>query len=665
MSKLYIIGYRGTGKTTVSGILARKLKKKVIHMDSEIEKKTGKIENFVNEKGWPSFRKIETKLLEEISQKEDLIVDCGGGIILADENIALMKKAGRVIWLKASVKTIRERLVKDRKKRPSLTEKKDSVNEIEEVLAQRIKKYERASDFSVETEKKTAERIAEEIIDIIKLKICVPVTENDSDAFIRQMSSIKEADLIELRIDYLKDIDEKILEKIIHSKQGKVIVTCRPKNLGGNFSGNEKERIRLLKKAIDFGSEYIDIEIETGDDTLKEIIKNKKNTKIIISHHDFQKTPGLMELEKIYQKINSFKPDIVKIATTAVSINDCFTIFNLLKRKNNLAALSMGIKGQLTRILSGKFGSVIVYASMKDGKESAPGQLTLKELKEEYNLDEINKETKLLGVIGEFAENSKSRFMHNANFKKKKLNCIYVPLKVSPDELKEFMKNFRNFGFIGAAVTVPHKETIVKYIDGLDETAKAIGATNTLVSKSGKLTGYNTDYFGAVEALKEKTGLNNKKVLLIGAGGAARAIIYGLKKEKANSTVINRTKEKAKELAREFNVGFSDIKNIDIETEKNDIIINTTSVGMNPRPDECILKYLPKNKIVMDIVYSPIETKLIKLARKNKCITITGERMLIHQAIGQFEKWTGIKPKFKDMEKALLDHISQKHTGGK
>ncbi len=664
MSNLYLIGYRGTGKTTVSGILARKLKKKIIHMDSEIEKKTGKIEIFVNEKGWSSFRKIEAELLKEVSKKDDLIVDCGGGIILADENIDLMKKTGRIIWLKAGVKTIRERLIKDSIKRPSLTGKKDSIDEIEEVLAQRIEKYEKASDYFFETGEKTADRLADEIINEIKLKICVPVIENNLSAFIRQMNNIKGADIIELRIDYLKDIDEKILEKIIRSKQGKVIVTCRPKHLGGNFSGSEKQRIKLLKRAIDSGAEYIDIEIEAGDAILKEIIMNKKDTKIIISHHDFQKTPGLNKLEKIYQKINSFKPDIVKIATTAVSINDCFTIFNLQEGKSNLAALSMGIKGQLTRILPGKFGSMIAYASIK-GKESAPGQLSVKGLKEEYNFDEINKETKLLGVIGEFAENSKSRFMHNSNFRKLKLNYVYVPLKVAPDELDEFMKNFRKFGFAGSAVTVPHKETIVKYVDGLDETAKAIGATNTLVSKSGKLTGYNTDYFGAVEALKEKTDINNKKVLVIGAGGAARAIIYGLRKEKAVITVINRTKEKAEELAAEFNIDFTDIKGIDIETKKNDIIINTTSVGMNPRPDECILNYLPEKKIVMDIVYSPIETKLIKLARKNKCITITGERMLIHQAIGQFERWTGKKPKFEDMENALLKQINKKHTGGK
>jgi shikimate dehydrogenase len=236
---------------------------------------------------------------------------------------------------------------------------------------------------------------------------------------------------------------------------------------------------------------------------------------------------------------------------------------------------------------------------------------------------------------------------------------VYVPLKVLEKELKEFMQNFRKIGFRGSAVTVPHKESIIGCVDNLDETAEKIGATNTLVNNSGIITGYNTDYYGAVEALKEKTTLENKKCLVIGAGGAARAVVYGLKKENASITIVNRTFEKAKSLALEFDINCENIDNSRELIHKNEIIINTTNVGMNPNPNNSIINEedLIPGKLVMDIVYNPIETKLIKFARNKGCKVITGDRMLIHQAIGQFELWTGIKPNFKDMEVALKKHL--------
>jgi len=215
-------------------------------------------------------------------------------------------------------------------------------------------------------------------------------------------------------------------------------------------------------------------------------------------------------------------------------------------------------------------------------------------------------------------------------------------------------------------VTIPHKVEVMKYVDEIDETAKQIGAVNTVINDNGKLVGYNTDYYGAVEALKEKTKLKNKKVLVVGAGGGARAVVYGIKKENASITIINRTTEKAKVLAKEFNVEYGDIKNIKNLIKDNEIIINTTSVGMAPNTNESIIKGedLIKGKIVMDIIYKPSETKLIKLAKKAGCSVITGDRMLIYQAIGQFKLWTGQNPDFKLMENALLKWTHSENCSG-
>ena len=249
--------------------------------------------------------------------------------------------------------------------------------------------------------------------------------------------------------------------------------------------------------------------------------------------------------------------------------------------------------------------------------------------------------------------------MHNSNFKEKKLNYVYVPFKVRKEELEEFIKNMRNFNFRGSSVTIPHKVEVMEYLDEIDDTAEKIGAVNTLVNDNGKLYGYNTDYYGAVQALKEKTPLKEKEVFMIGTGGAGRAIVYGLKKENAKVTVTDINASKAKLLAKEFDVKFKDIEKIEELARKNEIIINATSVGMTPNINESIIKEkdLVKEKLIMDVVYNPVNTKLVQHAKKVGCKTVSGDRMLIHQAIGQFKLWTGKEPDFKLMESVLLEQI--------
>jgi len=494
----------------------------------------------------------------------------------------------------------------------------------------------------------------------MKTEICIPITAKTIDeAIIELKETEKLVDLIELRIDYIKDIDQNKLKKLLENKNKKIIVTCRRKSLCGNFEGNEEDRINLLKSAIKLNSDFVDLEIDTDRDVIKNIIENKGNSKIIVSYHNFKETPDSEELNNIYNEIKKSNPDLIKIVTFAKSINDNFKIFELLEGKENLISLCMGLRGQVSRILAPKYGSKITFTSLKENKESAAGQISIKEMKNVYNIGMINDETKVLGVIGEFAENSMSKYMHNAVFKEDNLNLVYMPFKVRKEELKEFIKNFREFDFKGSSVTIPHKVDINKYIDEIDETAEKIGAVNTIVNKNGKLIGYNTDYYGAVQALKEKTQLSNEKILVIGAGGGARAVIYGLKKENSEITITNRTINNAESLAKEFNVNFDDIKNMKKLIGNKDIIINTTSVGMNPNINESIIKEneFSEGKLVMDIVYKPVNTKLIKLAKKAKCNVITGDRMLIYQAIKQFSLWTGKDPNFKMMESSLTKHM--------
>ena len=493
----------------------------------------------------------------------------------------------------------------------------------------------------------------------MKTEICIPITAKTIDeAIIELKEAEKLVDLIELRIDYIKDIDKNKLNKLLENRNKKVIVTCISKDSNGNFEGNEEDRIDLLKSAIELNSDFIDIEIDVDKNAIKSIIDNKNKTKIIVSYHNFKETPDSEELNKIYNEIKKLNPDLIKIVTNANSINDNFRIFNLLSGKNELIAFCMGLRGQISRILAPKYGSKITFASLKENKESAVGQISIEEMKNVYNIDMINNETKVLGVVGEFAENSMSKYMHNAAFKENNLNFVYMPFKVRKEELKEFIKNLREFDFKGSSITIPHKVNITKCIDEIDETAKKIGAVNTIVNKNGKLIGFNTDYYGAVQASKEKTQLSNKKILVIGAGGGARAVIYGLKKENAQITITNRTISKAESLAKEFDIKFEGIKNMKKLIENKDIIINTTSVGMNPNINESIIKEdeFSEGKLVMDIVYKPINTKLTGLAKKANCNVITGDRMLIYQAMKQFSLWTDKEPDFNLMELSLTKH---------
>lgn len=493
-------------------------------------------------------------------------------------------------------------------------------------------------------------------------EICIPITATNVEHATEDIKlAEKLSNLIELRIDCIKDIDREKLKKLLENKTKKAIVTCRPKNLCGKFENSEKERINLLKHALELNAEFIDIEIESDKKKLVPIIKNKKNARIIVSYHNFRETPPLEELNKKYNEIKKFKPDLIKVVTNANSINDNFTIFRLLEGKKDLIAFCMGIRGHISRILAPKYRSAMTFASLKEGKESASGQISIEEMKNTYNLDLLNPSTGILGVIGEFAENSMSKYMHNTSFKAKKLNFVYMPFKVREEELGSFMKNFREFGFRGSSVTIPHKIGITKYLDEIDGTAEEIGAANTIINKNGMLIGYNTDYYGAVEALKEKTPIKGKKILVIGAGGASRAIIYGLKKEGAKITLINRTGEKAKNLADEFGVERDSFDNKKTLVKNADIVINATSTGMEPNTNESIINEndLARGKIIMDIVYKPAKTKLIKAARKIGCKTVTGDRMLLYQAIGQFKLWTGQQPDFRLMENSLLKQIQK------
>ena len=263
----------------------------------------------------------------------------------------------------------------------------------------------------------------------------------------------------------------------------------------------------------------------------------------------------------------------------------------------------------------------------------------------------IDAQTKLYGVIGNPVRHSLSPIIHNAAFRRMELNAAYLAFQVN--NLMEALNGIRGLGICGVSVTIPFKTQVIPFLDQVEDIARKIQAVNTIKNEEGKLVAYNTDWRGALEALEEKVDLKGKKVLLLGAGGAARAIGFGLKEKGSQVIISNRSSDKANELAKDL--GFVCQPWLSISEPKIDVIINATSVGMSPHKAESPLPkiFLKEGMVVMDIVYQPLKTKLLEEAEKRGCQTIDGLEMLARQGAGQLEIWTGRKPEINQIKEDL------------
>ena len=497
--------------------------------------------------------------------------------------------------------------------------------------------------------------------------ICVPiVTDNLEDTIKDMAEASKVADIIELRLDYLKKPDLKLL---LERRTKPVIVTNRPVREGGKFDGSEEERISLLKLAIQLQADYVDIE----HDSIQHISRGTvlraptSKTKIIVSYHNFSETPD--NLSEVYNKLSQSIADVIKIVTYANDITDNVKIYQLLHQsKKPTISFCMGEYGIISRILYKRFGSYLTFASLQRGKESAPGQISIHELLNIYHIGKQDGQTAIYGLIGNPVSHSISPIIHNTLFNEMGFNSIYVPFKVN--NIGNFIREFRGLDVKGYSVTIPHKESIINHLDAIDPMAKKIGAVNTVVNSDGKLIGFNTDCEAAIKALhsvyklsevsKKDDHLKGKKVTLLGAGGAARAIAFGLKERGAHITIINRNCERAQLLARD--VGCLCRKLDDPQEIETDILINATPVGMFPKVNETPIakNKLKHNIVVFDTIYNPIETKLLQDAKAQGCKVVGGLPMFIQQAAAQFKLWTGRMPQIELIEKIAYEKLAMK-----
>jgi len=448
------------------------------------------------------------------------------------------------------------------------------------------------------------------------------------------------AELVELRLDYISG--EVQLKRLLKDRPCPVIVTCRRERDGGKWTGSEDERIMLLKTAIAEGVEYVDLEEDVAAD-----IPRFGKTKRIVSLHDFRKTPD--DLSVIYDRLAAKDADIVKLATMANSPHDCLRMLRLIKTSDlPTVGMCMGEMGTPSRILGGRFGAPFTYATFHHERALAPGQLSYEEMTEVYFYDALNRESNVYAVIGDPIGHSFSPLVHNAALREQNINAVYIPFRVPKSHLKRFLTDAPLLGIRGLSVTIPHKENALRVVTRLDRAAREIGAVNTIVFENNGMTGYNTDCRAAMDSLAQvmpkaadEDGLQGVGCLVLGAGGAARAIAYGLKRRGAKVTIASRTREKADALGESL-----DCKSVEWSARHQvafDVLVNCTPVGMHPDVDESPFErhHLKPSQVVFDTVYNPETTLLVKNARSQSCKVVTGMEMFVRQAALQFKLFTG------------------------
>jgi len=474
--------------------------------------------------------------------------------------------------------------------------------------------------------------------------ICIPITAATTQDALRDMQTASAwADIIELRLDYIENPD---LPRLLADKPKPVIVTITPREENGMFTGTDAERQALLEQAISLGADYIDCNM--GWHALPRLLSIKGKTRIIVSSHNYDETPA--DLTEIYREIEATGADVVKIATFANQISDNVRMLELIRKaEKDSIGICMGAKGEPSRILAPSCGALLTFASLDTGRESAPGQIPAETMRSIYNCSRLNRDTKLFGLIGNPVNKSRGYILFNRLFQHYDLNMGYLNFPV--DDMDDFMTSFGRI-LSGFSITMPHKQAAASYLDATDAISERIGAVNTVVNLKGRLLGCNTDTVGIVKPLLQRTDLKEKRVTLLGAGGAARAAAAALIEQGAIVTILNRTVAKAEQLARELGCASGELDAFN--PDATDILVNMTSVGMHPDINATPIPVEKlRDMIVFDGVYNPPETLLLRMAARTGCMVIPGIEMFINQAAEQFRLWTGIDPDLRLMKEIL------------
>jgi 3-dehydroquinate dehydratase/shikimate dehydrogenase len=474
-------------------------------------------------------------------------------------------------------------------------------------------------------------------------RVCVAVVGEDPARIIERAESlVRDNPFMEFRLDYMSN-PLAGLPKLKHfldlHPEATVIATCRRAVNGGKFKGSATAQLEVLTKAAAAGFQLVDIELQSAE-TLKaqQLTELKDRVGVILSFHDFKTTK---KLEDTFTELKRYPADFYKVVSTATTLYDNVQMMKFLQAHSaqyEMVALCMGEQGIISRVLGVRAGSIFTFGAATRGEETAPGQVLAGELRDTYRIDMVDAATQVYGVAGDPVSQSLSPVMMNTAFRRETVNAVYLALHAKT--LKDLLSCVNDIPIRGLSITMPYKQEIVAALSNSDVLTKQIGACNTVVrGQDGKLYGFNTDVAGIVVPLEQRLTLSGAKVLIVGAGGAARAAAFGLKNRGAEVFITNRTPENAQALARQSKSKY--LKRADVAKSSFDVIINATPVGMTNGKQSPLEDKELNTKYLFDLVYSPAETKLIKMARAKNIQVVPGLEMFVQQGARQFEIWTG------------------------
>jgi 3-dehydroquinate dehydratase/shikimate dehydrogenase len=502
-------------------------------------------------------------------------------------------------------------------------------------------------------------------------KICIALGFPDVAALIahaRQEYASGER-FFEFRLDYLPQPEQgfrAIADFMLGNPDCFILATCRRHQNQGRYNGSIEEQVRILSGAIDHGAQAVDIEVESGESVAAHLESLRAKATLVLSYHNFGGTPAL---DPLVRRMSRIPADAYKIVTTARKPSDNYRVLHLTKTfgKLNLIVLAMGEIGFPTRVLSTAFGGVYTYAAPTSAEGTASGQVSAKILRQLYRVDKFTRAAKIYGVIADPVRHSISPAVHNRAFQSRRLDAVYLPFLVAPQQLKDFFMLADKQPISGFSVTIPHKQKVLRYLDIIDPLARRIGAVNTVWRKAGKWRGANTDAEGVTAPLAKVMRISKAKVLLLGNGGAARGAAYALTEAGAQLSIVGRNPDRVRALAKAC--GAEPLTREQAESNGFDAIVHATPLGMYPHADECFFTDRIPGEVVFDMVYNPQETVLLRRAREQGKVTVEGLQMFIEQACRQFELWTGEAAPRAVMEKAAIEALAgmapvAAHSGG-
>ncbi|OAY49600.1 bifunctional 3-dehydroquinate dehydratase/shikimate dehydrogenase, chloroplastic isoform X2 [Manihot esculenta] len=511
-----------------------------------------------------------------------------------------------------------------------------------------------------------------------RVVVCTPLECETAAEMLSSMEKAREegADLVEFRIDSMSFSHISQLHKLFQLRTLPAIVSFRADswNASSSEDRNTSTCLQVMRLAVDLNVEFVEMDYEVASDTnMAECVYNRPNSKLIVSSYVNGGKPSPEKLGNLIACMQSTGADVIKLVINVEYITDLASVFKILAHcQVPLIALAVGSRGLISQLLGPKFGGFLVYGSL--GDKTVPGMPTLFSLRHVYKLEYINAETKVFGLISNPVGHSKGPILHNPAFRHTGYNGIYVPMQV--DDIKAFFRTYTGTDFAGFSVGIPHKEAAVGCCDEVHPLAKSIGAVNTIVRRptDGKLVGYNTDCEASIsaieDALRERQATNGggsdasplagKTFVLVGAGGAGRALAFGAKSRGAHVIVFNRNYERAKSLAHAVSGKALPYESLEkFRAEKVMILANASAVGMEPNSDQTPVskEALKAYELVFDAVYTPRNTRLLQEAKEVGAIVVSGLEMFIRQAIGQFRLFTGGLAPEAFMRKLVLEQF--------